>query len=276
MKDLKGKVALVTGAASGIGRACAIEMARQGMDLVMVDLNGERLAEAAREAERFGDRVLSITADLSKKSEVNRVARDAVMEMGQVDLLYNNAGVALAGRVQEMKLADWEWVTDINYWGPIRLTHALLPHMIERRTGHIVTTASVAGLLGWPGLTPYSATKFAMVGFSEALRGELDRYGIEVSVVCPGLIRTNIIEMAECRGLNKGRLYDSVKYKGLSAEKAARVIVDGIRKGQGYILVAPEAKPLWAIKRLSPALWAMFGRRIFSELERRGLTESMN
>lgn len=200
MKDLRDQVAIVTGAASGIGKATSFELARKGAHLVLADINEKGLTETAREIERMGRKALPIQTDVSKKEDLDNLARRAVTEMGQVDILYNNAGVGAGGAMLDMPLADWEWQVDINYWGPVRLTHNLLPHFVERRRGHIVTTASMAGIIGVAGLAAYSSTKFAMVGFSEALRAEVADYGVDVSVVCPGYVKTNIVKVARYRG----------------------------------------------------------------------------
>ncbi len=276
MKDLRNQVALVTGAASGIGKASSIEFARAGCNLVLADINEKGLEETARTIQSMGRKTITVLTDISKKEEVNNLAKRAVTEMGQVDVLYNNAGVASGGAMKDMPLADWEWQVDINFWGPIRLTHALLPHMIERRAGHIVTTASMAGIVGVAGLAAYSATKFGMVGFSEALRAEVAGYGVDVSVVCPGYVKTNIAQASRFRGEHGKEIKvvgeagpELPSWYGYPPEKAARDIVRGVRKRKGYILIGPDARPLWEIKRLSPELYFRINRWLFGQMQRR-------
>lgn len=267
MKNIQGKIALVTGGASGMGRASAMEMARQGTHLILVDINEEGLKEAAQNIERMGVRVSIIVADLSKKEEIKRVAKTALEQEDHIDILYNNAGVVVLEEMKDTTTEDWEWMVDINFWAPIRLTQELLPHMIKRRSGHIVTTASVAGLIGAPMIGAYSVTKFGMVGYCEALRAEVAQFGIDVSAVCPGVVRTNIIEVAKTPKVDftgMRELFDRFQgIIGLDEKEAGKQIVKGIRKRKGYILIAREAKPLWFIKRLSPEAIYLMNKTIF-------------
>lgn len=262
MKNLKGKTALVTGAASGIGLACAKELAREGAVLILNDVNGERLDDAAEECRRIGATTYAIQADLAKKPDITRLAKQALEQAGRVDLLYNNAGVMYLGPVKEMKLSDWEWIVDINLWGPVRLTHALLPHFLERKSGHIVTTASMAGLVGVPGLTAYSLTKFAMVGFSEALRAEIAGEGIDVSVVCPNIVESGITEIGHYASADAEKTAKKGMASGIAypASKAAKDIVRGIKQNKGIITTAPGARPMWALKRISPEAMSRVNR----------------
>lgn len=256
MKDFNRKVSLITGAASGIGRETALELARRGSDIVLADIDEPGIARVAREIVALGRKALCVAGDISKESDVSDLAARALEGMGQVDLLMNNAGVMFLGESQQMTLETWEWIVGINLWGPIRLTHALLPHMIERRSGHIVTTASIAGLVGTPGLAAYSATKFAMVGFSEALRVELKPHGIDVSVVCPGPVQTNLNDhsrfgSADASKANSGGIIGRTAYSGA---RAARQIVRGIERAKGHIVITPSAHVMWSLKRFSPEL----------------------
>ena len=268
MKDFRGKVSLITGAASGIGRETALELARRGSDIVLADINEEGLARVAAEIGALGRRALCVAGDISSKSDVAHLAEKAVKEMGRIDLLMNNAGVMFLGEARQMTLDTWEWIIGINIWGPIRLTHALLPHMVERKTGHIVTTASIAGLVGTPGLAAYSLTKFAMVGFSEALRVELKPHGIGVSVVCPGPVQTNLNDHSrfgteEAKKTSSEGMIGRVAY---SAGRSAREIVRGIEKDKGHILITPTAHAMWSLKRFSPELGYQASRLLWSLL----------
>ncbi len=213
----------------------------------------------------MGCRALCVAGDIAEKSAVDELAKTAVSEMGQVDLLFNNAGVLYLGETRQMELADWEWIVEVNLWGPVRLTHALLPHMIERRTGHIVSTASIAGLVGTPGLAAYSLTKSALVGFSEALRVEVERYGVAVSVVCPGPIKTNLNDNGRfgSPGAKTGTSEGLLTRTAYSAQKTARRIVRGIRQGKGHIVITPMAHAMWSIKRLSPELGYQVNRLLW-------------
>src|SRR5262245_26251126 len=200
-KPTSGKVALVTGAACGIGRALAEELGRRGAALVLADIDEEGLARAGAEAKAQGAQAEIAPADVARAEDVARLAKAALGAFGRVDLLFNNAGVAVAGPVHETKLDDWEWIVGVNLWGPIRLTHALLPQMIARGSGHVVNTASLAGLVGAPGMAAYSLTKFGLVGFSESLRLEVSGRGVDVTVVCPGYVRTDLVNATRYRSV---------------------------------------------------------------------------
>ena len=191
--EIEGKIAVVTGAGSGIGRATAMALAKEGADVVLADINDSRLDEARREIVGLGRKGLAVHTDVSKFGDVQNLFDRSVAEMGRVDILMNNAGVHITGPVEKISIADWEWVMGINLWGVIHGINVFLPHMLERGNGHIVNTASIAGLLGGadPSI-PYTTTKFAVMGLSESLAVYLRMKGIGVTVICPGLVQTNI------------------------------------------------------------------------------------
>jgi len=191
--EIQGKIAVVTGAASGIGRSMALALAREGADLVLVDLNRDGLAEVRNEIEAMGRRGLAIPADVSKLKDLQNLYEQSISEMGTVDILVNNAGVHMTGPVDKMTIDDWKWIVDINLWGVINGIHVFLPHMLNRGSGHIVNTASSAGLAGSLDRSiPYTMTKFAVVGISEGLAVYLRDKGIGVTMICPGMVSTNI------------------------------------------------------------------------------------
>jgi NAD(P)-dependent dehydrogenase (short-subunit alcohol dehydrogenase family) len=192
--DIRGSVAVVTGAASGIGRAAALELAREGASLVLADLDGDGLREIASEIEALGRSALAVETDVAKLESVQNLFDRSLEGMGRVDILMNNAGVHIVGPIENTSIDDWKWIIDINLWGVIYGIKVFLPHMLERESGHIVNTASVAGLLGGVDAIPYTATKFAVLGISEGLAVALKRRGVGVTAVCPGLVGTNIID----------------------------------------------------------------------------------
>jgi NAD(P)-dependent dehydrogenase (short-subunit alcohol dehydrogenase family) len=191
--DIAGKVAVVTGAASGIGRATALALAREGTDIVLSDINEDRLNEVRAEMESLGRKALTVRADVSKLADIQNLFAASIAAMGRVDILMNNAGVHMMGPIENVTLADWEWIVGINVWSVIYGIHVFLPHMLERGSGHIVNTGSIAGLnpIGEASI-PYAATKCAVVGISEGLASYLRPKGIGVTVVCPGFVLTNI------------------------------------------------------------------------------------
>lgn len=203
---LAGEVAVITGGASGIGRATALAVARRGADVVLADVNDRRLVEVTAEIERLGRRVLSVHCDVARDDDVARLAEEAESKLGPVGLLMNNAGVVLRGALEEIAMADWRWCFDINVFGVIRGMNAFLPRMIARRHGYIVNTASVAGMVALTGEgAPYIASKFAVVGLTEALALYCHPFGVGVSLLCPGGVKTNLAETGRSIGMTPER-----------------------------------------------------------------------
>ncbi len=258
MKKLKDRVALVTGAASGIGRAISLNLASEGVDVVIADVNEDGLRDTAEEIKSLGRRALPVRADISKREEVEELCQQALKEFGQVDILINNAGVALYAALEETDLSDWEWIMGINLWGPIYTVHYLLPRMIERKTGYIVNISSWAGLLGQPGNGAYSATKFGVVGLSEVLRIELERHGIGVTVVCPGVVRTNIFKSLRLKGFSQD-VRKIPPFVGITPERIAKRITRAIKKNRAQVITG-IGKFGYGLKRLSPTLARQIGR----------------
>jgi NAD(P)-dependent dehydrogenase (short-subunit alcohol dehydrogenase family) len=197
-----GKVAVITGGASGIGRGTALAMARRGMDVVIADINDRRLEETRAAIATLGRRVLAVHCDVAKDADVECLGETALSVMGRVDILMNNAGVMLRGALEQIPIADWEWSFDINLLGVVRSIRTFLPHMLERGSGYIINTGSVAGLIALTGEgAPYVASKFAIVGLSEALALYARPKGIGVSVLCPGSVDTNLCETERVVGM---------------------------------------------------------------------------
>ena len=257
MKEFKGKVAVITGAASGIGRGLAERCVREGMKVVLADIEEANLTRTETELKTSGGTVLAVRADVSKRSDVERLARRALDAFGQVHLLFNNAGVAAGGAPWEATWNDWEWVMGVNLWGVIHGVKVFTPLMLAQNTEcHIVNTSSTAGLIVGGISAPYSVTKHAVVALSESLYLALQQRSslVKVSVLCPGLVRTNIAEAerhrpAELR--NEPVTMTPEMQAGLAAFKAAMeagmpplrvadVVFDAIQKEQFYMLTPPE------------------------------------
>ena len=201
-----GEVAVITGGASGIGRATALAMARRGADVVLADVNAGRLAEVAAEIRALGRRALPVQCDVARADEVARLADQAETELGPVGLVMNNAGVVLRGALEQIASSDWEWCFGVNVFGVIHGIRAFLPRMIARRHGYIINTGSVAGMVALSGEgAPYIASKFAVVGLTEALALYCRPFGIGVSLLCPGGVRTNLAETARSIGMTPER-----------------------------------------------------------------------
>ena len=202
MRELRGKVAAVTGAASGIGRALAERFAREGMRVVLADVEEKPLAEARGAIAQLGGEAIAVTTDVSNRWQVEALARRAVEAFGTVHVLCNNAGVVAGGPTWALSQEDWDWVVGVNLFGVIHGVRAFVPRMIEQGEGHVVNTASIAGLLSVPFSAPYCATKHAVVALSECLQHELAAVAggkVKVSVVCPSWVKTNIADAARNR-----------------------------------------------------------------------------
>jgi meso-butanediol dehydrogenase/(S,S)-butanediol dehydrogenase/diacetyl reductase len=190
--DLKDKVGIVTGAARGIGKAIALELVREGMNVLAIDLNLESLADLVKSAEDFGARILPLEVDVTSLDATERMARKAIDQWGKIDVLVNNAGVIVAVPFVELKSEDWDRIIQVNLGGVFHCCKAVVPHMIQRQAGHIVNIASVAGKRAAPLISAYSASKFGVIGLTQALALELGAYDITVNAVCPGFIDTNM------------------------------------------------------------------------------------
>lgn len=266
MKNLHDKVALVTGSASGIGKATALKLAEEGAHLVLADINEEGLKSASSEIEALGRKALSVKTDVSKRDQVEQLCQKALAEFGRVDILMNNAGVALISEIKDTEFSEWEWILGIHLWGAIYTIHYLLPQMVERKSGHIINISSWAGILGTPTCGAYATAKFGLVGMSEVLRIELERFDIGVTVVCPGMVKTNVFSSAKMKGFKREFLEKSGTF-GISPEAVARKIVRAVKRNQAVVLT-DLAKVAWSAKRLSPALGRQFLKVFLKASER--------
>ncbi len=264
MKSFENKVAAITGAGSGIGRALAIELARKRCHLALSDLNEEGLQGTIEQVRGFGVQVTSRRVDVADREAVHRWADEVVTEHGKANLIFNNAGVALASTVEGMSYGDFEWLMDVNFWGVVHGTKAFLPHLRASGDGHIVNVSSVFGLAGIPSQSAYNSAKFAVRGFTESLRQELDmmRCGVSASSVHPGGIKTGIARSSRIdeniRDLGINDVDSREKFEKTfitSADKAARAILDGVRRNQRRILVGPDARVFDWVVRLLPSTY---------------------
>ncbi|MGB5544750.1 MAG: SDR family NAD(P)-dependent oxidoreductase [Gammaproteobacteria bacterium] len=264
MKSFENKVAAITGAGSGIGRALAIELGRHKCDVALSDVNEEGLLDTVEQVRRLGVHVTSQKVDVADREAVHAWADQVVDEHGKANLIFNNAGVALASTVEGMSYGDFEWLMDVNFWGVVHGTKAFLPHLKASGDGHIINISSVFGLVGIPSQSAYNSAKFAVRGFTESLRQELDMmsYGVSASSVHPGGIKTGIarssrIDRSVC-DLGISDIDSREKFEKsfiTGADKAARVILDGVRRNQRRILVGPDARVFDWIVRLLPSTY---------------------
>lgn len=263
MKSFTGKVAAITGAGSGMGRTLAIQLAKEGCGLALSDIDEKGLAATVEMVSRFGVRVTSTKLDVSNKEAVFAWADDTAKEHGKVNMIFNNAGVALSGTVPALKLEDYEWIMGINFWGVVYGTKAFLPHLEASGEGHIINTSSIFGLASQPLMSGYNASKFGVRGFTESLRQDLEISGSCVSASCvhPGGIKTNIAKTARMddsstavTGVDKETsVREFEKLFTTTAEQAANVILNGVRKNKRRILIGADARMFEILVRIFPA-----------------------
>ncbi|GFG54669.1 acetoin dehydrogenase [Mycolicibacterium agri] len=258
MKGFAGKVAVVTGAGSGIGQALAIELGRSGAKLAISDVDTEGLAATEERLNALGAPVKADRLDVTEREAFQAYA-DAVKEhYGVVNQIYNNAGIAFTGNVEVSEFKDLERVMDVDYWGVVNGTKVFLPHVIASGDGHIINISSVFGLLAVPGQAAYNAAKFAVRGFTEALRQEMLVSGHPVKVTCvhPGGVKTAIARNATAaEGLDRDELAKTFdkRLASTSPQKAARIILDGVRKNKARVLVGNDARALDVLTRATGA-----------------------
>ncbi|HEY2165859.1 MAG TPA: SDR family NAD(P)-dependent oxidoreductase [Jatrophihabitantaceae bacterium] len=255
MTHISGRVAVVTGAGSGIGRALAYELARQGARLAISDVDEVGLAETARQVRVIGADVRERRLDVTDRTAVLAYADDVVRDFGTVNIVINNAGIAFTGDIEAMTFEQIERVMDVDFWGVVNGTKAFLPHLIASGDGHVVNISSLFGIMSVPGQGAYNAAKFAVRGFTEALRQEMIAEGHPVQVTCvhPGGIKTNIARNAGATDARDqaalAQLFDK-KLARTSAKSAARIILRAVRNDRARVLVGFDAKALDLLVRL--------------------------
>ena len=238
MRSFEKKVAVVTGGASGIGRGIALALAARGANIALADLHEARLAATLRELEAIGVEAIGLRCDVTSDADVERFRDQTLSRFGRVDVLCNNAGVSVLGPSERVEMKDWQWVLDVNVLGLVRGVRAFVPAMVERGEGHVVNTASVAGIWAYSwDAGPYITSKFAAYGFSEVLARSLRPQGVGVTVVCPGLVATNLGETARFSGVpaeKRGEWFffpDEMK-QAVQPEAVGILVADAIEKKQ--------------------------------------------
>ncbi len=266
LKSLKGKVVVITGASSGIGRATANAFAREHAKLVLCDKNEAGLREVEREVERHVDYVEWRKLDVSDRDAMREFADDLHTRFDAVDVLVNNAGVGQSGGLLDMTLEDWDWVLKINLGGVLHGCHFFVPRMVQRRAGgHVVNVSSVFGFFAPPGTIGYCTAKFGVFGFSESLRGELAPHGIGVSTICPGMINTNIVKEGQFKGdgaKRRDKVVEMFAQRGHPPTVVAGAILNAVKKNRAVVPAAPEAWAFWYAKRFVPSQFDSIARVI--------------
>ncbi len=262
MKELKNKNCLITGASSGIGRSFALALAKEGMNLFITDINVEGLEKVKTEIEELGATVYSDRCDVSKFEDFKKIAKNFYSQLGDVDLLINNAGIAIAGGIESLEIEDWKKVLDVNLMSIIYSLKVFVPRMVEKGSGHIVNVSSGSGLFGSSEPLPYITSKFAVVGLSEALFSRLKPAGINVSVIVPTIIKTNIWTTSEIKTSPKlledfgkekiekiyEELIELISKSGMSSDRAVKKYIRGIKKNQLYVFDNKTLLEILALK----------------------------
>jgi short-subunit dehydrogenase len=272
MTAIQGSAAAVTGAASGIGRALALELAARGCDLALADRDEAGLQAVAAEISKAGQRKVSVhRVDVGSPEQILEFAAAATAAHPKLNILINNAGVALLGQFDEIEQAQMEWLININFWGVVHATRAFLPHLARQQASHVVNISSIFGIIAPPGQTAYCAAKFAVRGFSESLRHELAMANspVRLSVVHPGGVLTNIVRNSRT-GIgvtdNARRAQSIERFDAIAKTTppaAAQRIILGIEKNQPRILIGGDARFMDLLQRFRPATyWAVLAKRI--------------
>ena len=268
MSPFNGKVAVITGAASGIGRALAVAFAQEGASVAISDVDMNGLAETLRMVEAAGGSGRAYQVDVGDRDAVFAFADEVQSTQGGADILINNAGVAQMATVDELTMDDLEWVMKIDYWGMVYGTKAFLPQIKAKGDGYLANVSSIFGIIAVPGQAAYNSAKFAIRGFTEALRHEMKDTSTHIACIHPGGVKTSIVKNA--RFLQSSTAQDRTdastnfdKLARTTPEKAAQIILNGLRKRKGRILIGKDARMMDRIQRLFPAKYGsiMFGKK---------------
>jgi len=275
LRIFNGATAVITGGASGIGRALGEELARRGCEVVLADLQIELAEEAASAIRDCGGKAEALKLDVTGFSAVENLLRKTVERTGRLDYMFNNAGIGILGTVALHSIEDWNRIIDVNLRGVVNGVHAAYRIMLKQRFGHIINTSSMAGLMAVPWLTSYTATKYAVVGLSKALRVETAPEGIRVSVLCPGGVRTPIMQGA---GKYGKYLVDISPEKERELMKKlipmppgrfAGKVLNAVAKNKAIIIIPSWWKVFWWIDRLSPSLGLFLARKFYRDLQKK-------
>lgn len=256
--------AVVTGAASGLGRAFCLELGRRGARLLCADVDEPGARKTA--ADVGGT---ALRCDVARIEEVEALAAEAERALGGVDLVINNAGVAVGGAVGDVALDDWRWIMGVNLWGVIHGCHVFAPRLRAQGRGHILNVASAAGLLAPPGMAPYNVTKAAVVALSETLAAELAPSGVGVTVLCPTFFQTNIGKSARSVDDRKLALVEKLMARAkVQADDVARFALDAAARDELYALPHADGRWMWRLKRWAPGSFAAVSAKVVSRLSR--------
>ncbi len=262
MKDLKGRVVMVTGASSGIGKATALAFAEEGCDLVICARRKVELDQVADQIRARGRQALAVPTDVGKEEDVKALAEKSFAEFGKVDIAFSNAGISLNAQTHLLEKADWDKVMNANFYGAVHVVRYFVRPMVERREGHLIVNSSGFGLTGAPYNTLYSTSKYALVGMTECLRAEVAQHNVGVTTLCGGVVNTDIFANAELRGFDEKARDAFNAFKGMPPEKFAQIVVKAVKKNKGFLITDAMTKYSFMVKRFYPALFELWLRQM--------------
>ncbi|MFA5079257.1 MAG: SDR family oxidoreductase [Dehalococcoidia bacterium] len=267
----KNKVAIITGAGSGIGKGLAEELASRGAYMVISDINTERVQRVADDIVRSDGNVNALELDVSDYTAVKKMIDNTVATHGRIDYVFNNAGIAIGGPAKDFSIDDWRNVINVNLNGVVYGVAVAYPIMVNQGFGHIINTASIGGLAPLLGIASYVTSKYGVVGLSNALRIEGAHHGVKVSVVCPGYVRTSIFNDSKNINIDRQNLKPFPDRMGVTSEECAKMILSGVERNDAFIVVTAFAKFLWALNRISPDLVIGIMKRQYGKAVEKGI-----
>lgn len=266
MELFRDKVAIVTGGGSGIGEALCEELAHRGSVVVVADIDGERAGQVASRITQRGGRARAIAVDVSHEGDVRGMVDSTVSQYRHLDFMFNNAGIAIGGEARDLSSAQWRRVLEVNLFGELYGALAAYPHMVRQGHGHIVNTASLAGLTPLPVSSPYSTSKHAIVGLSLTLRLEAEDLGVRVSVVCPGWVQTNFYQATPV--VNARVDHPQIRAKKMDASRAVQTLLKGVSRNRAVIVFPANTRLVWRLYRLYPPLLHRSFRKLIRTFRR--------
>jgi 3-oxoacyl-[acyl-carrier protein] reductase len=247
MRTIRGRKALVTGAAAGIGRAIALALAREGADLFLIDIDAEKLQAVAEEARRVGVTVIADVCDLSRPAEISAAVKRLAAAWGGLNILINNAGLTYYGPTEAMTAEQWRQIMAVNLLAPVQLVHELLPLLAAAEEAHVVNMCSMFGVAPWRKAAAYQTSKYGLVGFTAALRAEFEREHFGITALCPGFVRTALLD-------GNANERAAPAWISTTPEKVAAKTITAIRRKRGLVLITPAAHFYWRFFRVAPRL----------------------
>ncbi len=264
----KDKIAIITGGGSGIGKALCETLGQQGAIVIATDVMFSSVKKVVSEINQNGGQAIARLLNVSDSMAFQKLIEDIISQHGRLDFLFNNAGITLLGEVYDMTLEHWHQIINVNFMGVVHGVSSTYPVMVKQGFGHIVNIASTAGLVGYPSATAYASTKSAVIGLSTSLRSEGKHLGVNVSVVCPGYVNTNIFNTGTILNADMKAVLDRAPLKAVEPKQIVQAILRGVIKNKELILFPFSAKLLWWLSRIHPGLLNPIRNKLIQDLRR--------